>query len=91
MDPKDKGGEEEEMMMEEGEEEMEEETVDPLKDEVMAAVQACFEEGGEAYDKGGDEAIDAVIAKLEAMKGGDKPTLGGLGESGEPMDLGEAE
>ncbi len=85
------GEKEDEVMMEEGEEEMDEEAANTFKEEVMAAVEACFEEGGEAYDKGGDEAIDAIIAKLEAMKGGDKPTLGGLGESGEPMDLGEAE
>lgn len=83
---------EDEEKVEDGEEmEMEEEAA-PLKDKVMEAVEACFTEGGEAYDKGDDEAIDAVIKKLEAMKGGDKkPAIGGLGIEEDKMDLGEAE
>ena len=73
------------------EEEDAEATATPVKEEVMAAVEACFEEGGEAYEMDGDAAIDAVIAKLEGLKKGTDQVLGGLGESGEPMDLGEAE
>ncbi len=73
------------------EEETEETETEPaVKDDVMAAVEACFAEGGEAYEMGKDEAIDAVIAKLEGMKGGEsKPVLGGLGTDAEAMDLEE--
>lgn len=71
--------------------EMEEETMTSMED-ITAAVEACFAEGGDAYGLEGDEAIDAVIAKLEGMKtGGEAETsMGGLG-SAEGMSLDDLE
>jgi len=58
--------------------EMEEGQEMDTKSKVAEAVEECFEEGGAAAGLEGDAAIDAVIAKLEAMKEGDR--MGGLGE-----------
>jgi hypothetical protein len=72
---------------------MNEQNGQPLNDEVKAkltedintAVQACLEKPYSSKD----DAIDAVIADLEALKDG--PAMGALGGSEEKMDLGEAE
>lgn len=80
----------EDEVMEEMDEEVEtEETVEEVGEEaIVNYVKECFNEGGEAAGLTGDEAIDAVIVKLEAMKS-ISPTespLGGLG-GGEFPDL----
>lgn len=54
---------------------------------IVQAVNECFQDGGEAYGKTQDQAIDAVIAKLEGMKTGE--SMGGLGAEEEAMELGE--
>jgi len=78
-------------MPEEKENEMEQETSNVVQaEQIEKAVAECFNDGGEAYGLTGDEAIDAVIAKLEGMKGGEESenTMGGLGSS-EGMSLGD--
>jgi len=81
---------EEEVMDEEMEVEVEEESPEVM---ISNAVAECFAEGGEAYEMGTDESIDAVIAKLEGMKTGDAEAEGGgfpgLGGNEGAMDLGE--
>lgn len=75
------------------EEVMDEEIVEEESAEVTIsnAVAECFAEGGEAYEMGIDESIDAVIAKLEGMKTGEAEGGGfpGLGGNEGAMDLGE--
>ena len=70
-----------------------EEVETSAEETVTEAVAACFAEGGAAEGLEGDEAIDAVIAKLEETKGGaveEGAGFPGLGNEGPPLDLGEA-
>lgn len=54
--------------------------------DVMSTVEACLEE---KYPSKG-EYIDALVAKLEALRGDTGPAMGGLGtEADEVMDLPE--
>ena len=55
-----------------------------LTEEVSSAVEACL---AKPYSSK-EDAIDAIIADLEALKGG--PEMGGLGDE-EGMDLGKPE
>lgn len=57
--------------------------------EVMSTVEACLEE---KYPTKA-EYINALVAKLEALKGEDGPAMmGGMGSEGEePMELGSAD
>lgn len=72
-------GEEEEVMEESG-----------MQEQIMQAIQPCLDRiaNGEYATK--DEAIDAMIADLEAAREGGE-VMGGLGIEDEPMDLGDAE
>ncbi len=66
---------------------MEAKEAEALKGEISAAVEACLAKGYATKD----EAIDAVVADLEALKEGG-PDMGGLGTVAEDgMPLPEAE
>ncbi len=67
---------------------LDEKAKDALKTEVSAAVDECL--ASEYASK--EECIDAIVAKLEALKGDSGPAVGGLGTAeDEGMALGDAE
>lgn len=66
---------------------LDEKAKEALKTDVMSAVDECL--ASEYASK--DECIDAIVAKLEALKGDSGPAMGGLGTADdEPMALDDA-
>lgn len=77
----------EDSIEDEVEDELEDETESPIKREIETAIQPSLDriDAGEYATK--DEAIDALIADLEAARGGEN--LGGLGIEDQGFELPE--